>query len=117
MSQVKVDSYEFVDEAEMVAVITGEGYIINEDNTIYSNNIITDPSHTGEEATYLDMHWLSHIPLDELEPPTMSAEVYCTCARVGSFKIPSQYKAKGQMRKYIQTLNIYGGEDIIPDEE
>ena len=118
MAQTKVDSYEFVDDAELINVIEGEGYVINDGSgNILSNNIITDTDPKEGDASYLDMHYLGQIPLDELEPPTMSDEVYCTCARAGAFKIPSQYKAKGQLRKYIQTLNIYGGEPIIPDEE
>jgi len=118
MATVKFDSYTFADEAEMFTVIEGEGYLINptEEGTsgdLQSNNIIVDTAAEEGDADYLDMHWMGQIPLDELEPPTMSTDVFCTSARVGNFKIPSQYKVGGQLRKWVQGLNSYGGEPVI----
>lgn len=122
MAQVKFDSYTFADEAEMFTVIEGEGYLINptEEGTsgdLQSNNIITDTNAGDGDADYLDMHWMGQIPLDDLEPPTMSVEVYCQSARKGNFKIPSNYKTKGQMTKYVRSLNGYGGSPDLKEEE
>ena len=122
MANVKYESYTFADEAEMYTVIEGEGYLINAteegvSGELQSNNIITDTAAGEGDATYLDMHWLGQIPLDQEEPPTMSVEVYCTSARNGNFKIPSNYKTQGQMTKYVDSLNRYGGAPSLEDEE
>jgi len=122
MAQEKYDSYTFADEAEMFTVIEGQGYLINAteegvSGELQSNNIITDTNAGEGDATYLDMHWLGQIPLDDLEPPTMSVEVYVTSARKGNFKIPSNYKVDGQMRKYVNSLNSYAGEPNLNEEE
>ena len=116
MANIRYDSYTFSDDAEMISVITGEGYLINEDNTLQSNNIITDTNAGEGDASYLDCHYMGQIPLDDLEPPTMSVEIYCTSARDGNFKIPSNYKVGGQMKKYVNSLNRYGGEPVIEEE-
>jgi len=122
MSDVKFDSYTFADEAEMFTVIEGEGYLINatEEGTsgeLQSNNIITDTNAGEGDATYLDCHWMGQIPLDDLEPPTMSNEVYVQSARKGAFKVPSNYKTIGQMTKYVRSLNGYAGSDDLQDTE
>jgi len=122
MANEKYDSYTFADEAEMFSVIEGEGYLINPteegvSGELQSNNIITDTNAGEGDATYLDMHWLGQIPLDDLEPPTMSVEVYVQSARKGNFKIPSNYKVGGQMRKYVRSLNGYAGSPDLQEEE
>lgn len=106
MAQIKFDAYSFANEAEMIAVIEGEGY--NLETPIQLDSVITN----NEDDEYLDFHYSGIIPLDELDPPTMSTDVFCVSARKGSFKIPSKYKVGGQLRVwYWSNIARYAGED------
>lgn len=106
MANVKYDAYQFVDEAEMIAVIEGEGY--NIETPVKQDSIINN-----EEGTdYIDFHYSGIIPLDDLEPPTMSTDVFCVSARKGNFKIPSKFKVGGQLRVYYwEKIARYFGEE------
>lgn len=104
----KFDSYKYSSETEFLQSLTDSGYTLNDgEPLIVGNNIITDDD-SGEN---LEMNYQGVIPLDDLEPPTMSSDVFMVCSRKGSIKLPSSKKVKGNERKWVwSNVNRYFGE-------
>ena len=119
MSNIKYNAYSFTDEAEMISVIEGEGYLINDGEPLTTENIITDsdPNPSPINAPWLDLHYNNHIVLNypdtgETWTPIMSTEVYCISAAAGNFRIPANYKVIGNDRKYFwEYVSRYFGEE------
>ena len=118
MATIKYSAYSFADEAEMISVIEGEGYIINNGEPLQTENIITDsdPNPSPVNAASLDLHYNGQIVLNNPDTgeewePVLSSEVYCISAAAGNFKIPANYKLTGLDRKYFwEHAARYAGE-------
>lgn len=112
IGQLKYEAYVFTDEAELIQVLQTEGF---EYDSLKMDFRISKDGET------LDFHYddtiVTNFP-DTLNGwiPEYSTEVYCTVARKGNIKLPSNKKVGGQMRLYYYThINKFNGEWMPED--
>lgn len=110
---MKVDTYSYSDEAELLASIEDSGYTAGENGLQSTGTLIALDGNTADNLDY--SYWptiVTNYPnTGEGWEPEMSTDVFINSVRKGNSKLPSKDKLNGNPRKYFADwINRFFGE-------
>lgn len=118
---MKVDTYFYADEAELLQSITDSGYTAGDEGLESTGTLIALDGNTDDNLDY--SYWntiVTNYPVtydEEGQPdwtPEYSTECYINSVRKGNSKLPSNKKLGGNDRKYFNNfINKFAGEGEI----
>ncbi len=110
MASIKVDTYQYESEEELLDNLEDLGYTF--DGKL-SQGVLFTPDGNALDYVYFSTIILNYPDTGIGWTPEYSEDVYINSARIGSTKLPSNKKVNGNARKYFNNyINRFAGEAV-----